>query len=147
MKDALLAYAHYLAIFALVATLAAELILFRPTMPPALFRRLQIVDRWYGISAGLVVASGLGRLFWGAQGQAFLTHNPVFWTKMALFVLVALLSIAPTVFFVRSRSHAAAVDSISFGAETFSRMRTFIRAQVLLLLLIPLCASLMARGL
>ncbi|HTD33502.1 MAG TPA: DUF2214 family protein, partial [Candidatus Elarobacter sp.] len=58
-RDALLAYAHFLSIFALASVLTGELLILRKTLPPDLFARLRNVDRWYGIVAGLVVVTGL----------------------------------------------------------------------------------------
>ena len=100
-RDALLAYAHFICIFALASLLVGELLCLRKTLPADLVRRLQAVDQWYGIVAGLVIVSGLARLFFGLKGAAFYTHNPVFWTKMGLFVVVAIVSIVPTVTFAR----------------------------------------------
>lgn len=146
-RDALLAYAHFMCIFALASLLFAELVILRKVLPADLAVRLQGIDRWYGIVAGLVIASGLGRLFFGLKGAAFYNHNPVFWTKMGLFVIVALLSIAPTIEFIRWRSRKAADGSITLEDRELSRLRGFIWAQVGVFLFIPLCAVFMARGL
>ena len=146
-RDALLAYAHFMCIFALASLLFAELVILRKVLPADLAVRLQGIDRWYGIVAGLVIASGLGRLFFGLKDPAFYNHNPVFWTKMGLFVVVALLSIAPTIEFIRWRSRKAADGSITLEDRELSRLRGFIWAQVGVFLFIPLCAVFMARGL
>ena len=146
-RDALLAYAHFVCIFALASLLAGELIILRKTLPGDLFRRLQVIDRWYGITAGLVIVSGLARLFLGIKGAAFYTHNPVFWTKMALFVVVALLSIPPTIAYVRWNARRAADGSVVLGHAEFRRLRRFLWLQVGVFAFIPLCAAFMARGL
>ena len=146
-RDALLAYAHFICIIALASLLAGELLIVRKTLPGDLVRRLQAVDRWYGIVAGLVILSGLARLFLGLKGAAFYLHNPVFWTKMGLFVAVALLSIAPTVAYVRWNARKAADGSIVLDDAEFARLRRFLWLQVGLFLFIPLCAAFMARGL
>jgi putative membrane protein len=147
IADALLAYAHYLTIFALASVLFAELVLLRPRLPADLYRRLRIVDRWYGITAVLVIASGLARLNLGVKGAAFYTHNPIFWTKMGLFVAVGLLSIAPTVAYIRWQKRAEPDGSLALEPVEFARTRGWIYAQLALFALIPLCATLMARGL
>ena len=46
--------------------------------------------------AALVVAAGVLRVFFGAKGYEYYLVNIFFWAKMALFVGVALLSVAPT---------------------------------------------------
>jgi len=146
-RDALLAYAHFICIFTLASLLAGELVILRKTLPADLVRRLQGIDRWYGIVAGLVIASGLARLFLGIKGAVFYTHNPIFWTKMGLFATVALISIAPTIAYVRWKARASADGSIVLGDSELTRLRRLLWLQVGLFLLIPLCATLMARGL
>ncbi len=145
-RDALLAYAHFICIFALASLLVGELLCLRKTLPAELMRRLQGIDRWYGIVAGLVILSGLARLFFGLKGAAFYTHNPVFWTKMGLFVAVALISIVPTVAFARWKATASDGVIVLADAE-FAYLRGLLWLQVILFAFIPLCATFMARGL
>ena len=147
VRDALLAYAHFICIFALASLLTAELFILRKTLPPDLLRRLRLVDRWYGIVAGLVIVSGLARLTLGLKGADFYIHNPVFWTKMGLFVAVALISIAPTVAYLRWSGRLAADGSIALGDAEYARIRGLVLLQVGVFLFIPLCAAFMARGL
>ena len=146
-RDALLAYAHFIAIFALASLLAGELLVLRKMLPADVVRRLQGIDRWYGIVAGLVIASGLARLFLGLKGAAFYTHNPVFWTKMGLFVAVALISIAPTMAYLRWNARRQPDGSIVLEDAEYARLRSLLWLQVVLFLFIPLCATFMARGL
>jgi putative membrane protein len=146
-RDALLAYAHFICIFALASLLVGELAVLRKTLPGDLAQRIRAIDRWYGIVAGLVILSGLGRLFFGLKGAAFYLHNPVFWTKMALFVAVALLSIAPTVAFLRWGARQGADGAIVLDDAEYGRLRMLLWLQIGLFALIPLCAAFMARGL
>ena len=146
-RDALLAYAHFMCIFALASLLVAELVILRKNLPADLAGRLQGIDRWYGIVAGLVIASGLGRLFLGPKGPAFYTQNPVFWTKMGLFVVVALLSIVPTIAFIRWNARKATDGSIVLEDSELGRLRGLLWAQIAVFVFIPLCAVFMARGL
>lgn len=146
-RDALLAYAHFMCIFALASLLTAELVILRKMLPADLLRRLRLVDRWYGIVAGLVIASGLGRLFFGLKGAAFYAQNPVFWTKMGLFVVVALLSIPPTIAYIRWSSREAADGSVELDDREYARIRGLVLLQVGIFVFIPLCAVFMARGL
>ena len=146
-RDALLAYGHFICIFALASLLVGELLILRATLPADLVRRLQGIDRWYGIVAGLVILSGLARLFLGAKGAAFYIHNPVFWTKMALFVAVGLISIVPTIAYIRWNKRLAPDGSITLENGEFNQLRTLLWVQIILFLFIPLCAVFMARGL
>src|ERR1700686_5037119 len=65
-------------------------------------RRLLAADAVWGIAAGLWLATGLFRAFGGLEkGTQFYLQNPLFWTKMALFVAVIVLEIWPMVTFIR----------------------------------------------
>ncbi|QCX47804.1 DUF2214 family protein [Ralstonia pseudosolanacearum] len=145
-SDALLAYLHYLSIFTLIVFVTAEAVVLRPDMTPAIRRRLSIYDAVYGASAGAVLVSGLLRLFYGAKGTAFYVHNPVFHIKMGLFVLVALMSIPPTVTILRwKRQGRTLPDFVPTPAE-IAKVRRWVMLEAHLIIFIPLAAVLMARG-
>lgn len=143
-RDAVLHFVHFLCIFALASMLVGELLLFRRTLPRDVLRRLALVDRWYGITAGLVILSGLSLLFFGAKGYQFYVHNPVFWTKMGLFVAVALLSIPPTIDYLRWSGTGD--GPLELNDAQYARVSTLLWIQVGLFIFIPLCAALMADG-
>jgi putative membrane protein len=138
---------HFLCIFALASFLAGELFLFRKVFPPGMLHQLQIVDRFYGIAAGLVIASGVSLLFFGLKGAAFYLHNPVFWIKMGLFVALGLLSIPGTLAYLQWSRREAPDGSVSLSNAEYWRVRGFLWTQVAVFALIPLCATLMANGL
>ncbi|MGA7355808.1 MAG: DUF2214 family protein [Candidatus Cybelea sp.] len=146
-RDALLHYAHFLCIFALASLLAGELFLFRKVFPPGMLHQLQIIDRFYGIAAGFVIASGVSLLFFGLKGAAFYLHNPVFWIKMGLFVAVALLSIPGTVAYLQWSRREGPDGSVALSNAEYWRVRGLLWAQVAVFAFIPLCATLMANGL
>lgn len=147
VRDALLAYAHFISIFFLASMLVGELLVWRRTLPADFFVRLQWIDRLYGISAGVVIVTGLLRLWLGPKGAAFYVHNPVFMTKIGLFVIVALLSIAPTVAIVKLASRRGPDGSVAIDIAQFGRIRALLWAQVGIFVFIPLCATFMSRGL
>src|SRR6478736_3244377 len=103
LTDAVLAAAHHLAAFMLVAILAVEWALLRPGISAAQLRFVAALDGLYGFSAGVLVAVGIARLAWGAKGWAFYAGNPFFWTKMAVFGAIGLASIVPTVALLKMR--------------------------------------------
>jgi putative membrane protein len=109
--------------------------------------QLQGVDRYYGMAAGFVVITGLLLVFFGAKGATYYEHNAIFWTKMAIFVCIALLSIIPTVAYLRWNQRRAADGSIVLGEAEFSRLRAILWIQIGLFVFLPLCAALMANGL
>jgi putative membrane protein len=147
VRDALLHYAHFLCIFLLASLLAGELFLFRRVLPVGMLRQLQIVDRFYGIVAGLVILTGISLLLFGLKGPAFYLHNPVFWTKMALFLVVALLSIPGTIAYLRWSRSESAHGSVMLSDAEYGRIRGLLWTQVGVFAFIPLCAAFMANGL
>lgn len=144
LRDALLAWIHFALILTLAGCLCAEIVLYRRTMARAALETIGRVDIAFGIVAGLVVASGISRVLTSPKGASYYMHDGMFWTKMTLFIAVALLSIAPTVHFLRLRARPG--DVIEADPSTYARTRAILTAEAALLLAIPLFAALMARG-
>jgi putative membrane protein len=146
LRDALLLFVHLLCIITLATLLVGELAVFRKSMPRDMVRRIQRIDRWYGIVAGLVIITGLLNVFFNSAGAMFFARNPVFWLKMALFLAVALLSIPPTIAYLRWNARAEPDGSIALDDAEFARIRGFLWVEVAIFVFIPLCATLMANG-
>jgi len=91
MLDAVLASVHHLFVFSLVAVLFAELVLASSTPDAARLRQLGRLDSAYGLLSMGIIAAGFLRAAYGAKGWSFYAHNPVFWTKIGIFVCVGLL--------------------------------------------------------
>jgi putative membrane protein len=146
LNDALLAFFHYFAIFALVATLTAEAVTLRPGMSPAGLKRVALYDLVYFVSAMAVLASGLLRLFYGAKGAPFYVHNPWFHAKVTLFVVIALCSLPPTLRLQQWRRQARALPDFVPMPSELKATRRWVMIEAHLLILLPLCAVMMARG-
>ena len=145
MMEPLVAYLHYLSIILTGGFLVAELVTCRAGMTAEQARRLAIIDIVFFASALAALATGLLRLFFYAKGVGFYTGNPAFWAKMALYVIIAALSIKPTRTFTRWKRTVAGSGAAPTGAE-IAGVRRFIHIELGLLTLIPLMAVLMARG-
>lgn len=146
LSEAIAAYAHDLSIFCTLALLVAELAVFRPRMDRNAVRLLPQLDLLYLLAVIAVIATGLVRLFFFAKGVAFYAASEIFWIKMALFAVVGLLSLPPTFAFIATRK-AAAGQGFDLPPARFKRIRTFIVGELAVFSLIPLAATLMARGL
>lgn len=119
-----------------------EFVLIRDELTAKTARRLQLADMILGISAGVVLVVGLLRVFYFEKGASFYFHSATFIAKLALFVLVALLSIYPTVKFLSwKKGEAPSVD-----AGTVRALRNVIHLELVGVVLILLFAALMARG-
>lgn len=146
MTDALLAYFHYSAIFLLFAFLTVEVMLLRNPLDAAMVRLLVRVDRWYFAAAILALVSGLMRFFWGVKGAGFYTANPMFHIKVALFVTIGILSILPTLQFIRWAKKLAADAPFEAPESERKRARRLVMIEIHLATILPLLAVFMARG-
>ncbi|HSC79707.1 MAG TPA: DUF2214 family protein [Chitinolyticbacter sp.] len=147
MLDAVLAATHFLAIFVLITFLAIETVLVKREWMPAAAARLARYDIIYFLSAMIVLASGLTRLYFGAKGAAFYLSNPVFHAKITLFVLIGLISVYPTRRFQTWRRAALADPGFVPEAADLRRVRSCLMIESHLLVLLPILAAFMARGL
>jgi putative membrane protein len=146
LLEALLAYAHFVAILALVVFLTSEAALCRAEwLNAAVVRRLGTVDLWYLGSAIAVLATGVARTIWGMKGAAWYWSQPWLHVKLGLFVVIALMSIVPTRAFLRWRRELDA-GGVPPAPEDVRRVRLWIMVEAHLLVLIPLAAVLLARG-
>ncbi|UTW09396.1 DUF2214 family protein [Pseudomonas benzenivorans] len=146
MAEAIAAYLHYLSIFVLFALLTLEHQLFKLPLDLPRARSLVRLDAAYGMSAVLVLLTGGARVFWFAKGLDYYLHNGLFHAKLTLFILVGLLSIVPTLVFLGWRKPLKAGQLPEVSPSQARRVTLVVRLELLLLLLIPLLASLMARG-
>jgi putative membrane protein len=146
LLDALLAYLHFVAVFFTGLFLALEWIRCRAGMDShrvlVLFRN----DLGYFLAAMVALASGLGRVFYGVKGPAYYFANPVFLAKIALFLLVALLSIPVTLAYRRWKKGFHEQAGYAVPEKEVFRARGFLLAQLLALAVLPVLAVLMARG-
>jgi putative membrane protein len=146
MADLVLAVLHFVLIFALVGILGAEAGLVHEGMDGMQASRVAVLDRSYGAAAGLLLMVGFLRVFYGTKGAAFYLENPVFWAKIAAFMLIAGLSILPTVRFFAWQRRARKEPGFRPAAADVRSVRHLIEAQAVVLLVIPLLAGLVARG-
>ena len=145
--DAMLAYLHFMAIFGLFATLMYEAMLLKVGPANLDLETLARTDRKFGIQAGVVLVTGALRAFFGVKGAAFYMHNSAFHLKIGLFVLAALISIAPTIAFLRCRKARLADPSWRVPDAEWQRAHKLVRVEIAIIALIPLAAVIMSRGL
>lgn len=147
VADFLLASAHHVLIFILMGSLAGQAVLLAGTLGKDTLSRLSRLDAIYGASAGLVIAIGICRVLYGLKGWEYYVGSHAFWTKMALFAAAGLLSIGPTMRIGSWRKQANADPAFTVPGEELARVKRFVTAELMLLLLIPIVAAAMARDL
>jgi putative membrane protein len=145
-KDLSLAIVHHLLVFLLAGVLAFEVGVIRPSMKSEDILRVSRVDNWYGILAAAVIAVGFARAIYAAKGWAFYGINGFFWAKIAAFVVVAVLSIMPTIQIIRWRRAVTADAAFVPAAPAIAGVRRYLWTEVAFFALIPAFAAAMARG-
>ena len=140
MEESLVRYAHFLGILILASTLVVENVLLKPNTNTDVFKMLTRVDGLYGLGAIITLLAGLALWLWVGKPKAFYTQNPLFHIKLTLFGVIALLSLIPTVFFIRNRNVPG--DEIVVP----HRIIRIKRIELVMLSVMPLLAVFMARG-
>ena len=143
--DFLLAAVHHLLIFLMAAGLAAEIALLRVELTPRTIALLSRADAVYGGSAGAIILVGIGRVFFSLKGWEYYVSNHAFWGKMALFVVVGILSARPTMRIGAWRKSFAAEPSFVIPQQELAGIRRYVTAEACFFLLIPVFAAAMAR--
>lgn len=141
MLDLILAIAHHLVVFALFGVLIAELVLVHRTMSAELVTKIGRIDNWYGILAGTILVVGFSRAIFAAKGWNYYEHNGFFWAKIVTFVIIALLSVPPTVRFIQWRLNGVVPDD-----NAIRNVQKWLYAEVALFPLLLVFAAAMARG-
>ena len=137
----LIPYLHYIGIMAMMGALITEHVILKPGINNKQIKALASVDLIYGISAALVLITGLLRWFMvDPKGAAFFNTNPLFHIKVTLFVVIAVLSIFPTLKFLKWRKQVNNGETVVIGDKEAKKQLMFIRIELLLLALIPLLA-------
>jgi len=147
MTSAIMAFLHHLAAFTLTGSIIYELVAFHKDLTLAEARRIQRMDIVYGVSAAIVLIVGLVRVFNYEKGAPFYAQNLFFWTKMAGFALVALLSIYPTVRFLSWIKSFAKNEPPQMTDQEVSTIKLILRLEMVGIAIILLSAAMMARGL
>ena len=140
MQEILVRYLHFLGIILLSSSLVAEHLLLSVDVSLNKFRRLAIIDAVYGASALLVFFAGGLLAFVVGKPSAFYMYNWIFKLKVSLFLTIGLLSIYPTIFFIRNRRKLISDVIVPRG------LVMCIRLELAILICIPLLAALMAKG-
>lgn len=146
MTSGLFAFLHHLAAFAFVSALVVEMVVLRLPLTAASARRILVADLVAGAAAGVVLVVGLLRVFYFEKGAAYYALSTPFAAKMTLFVIVAALSIAPTLEFLSWRKAIRAGQAPVASEAKVRLVRRLIHFELLGVVLILLAAALMARG-
>ena len=140
------AYLHHAAAFLIVAALMVELVVLKTELTLASARSVLRMDMVYGIAALVLLVVGFVRVFHTEKGSAYYFDSGSFLLKLALFIVVGLLSIYPTIKFMGWRKALRAGRVPELDAVTRRKVRMLIHVELTLLFVIMLMAIMMARG-
>ena len=144
--NSIMASLHHLAAFTLTACLIYEFVAFQKNLTVGEARRIQRIDGWYGISSGVLLVVGLLRVFFFEKGVNFYAANPMFWVKMGVFVVVGLLSIYPTIRFIKWGERLKSDMAIEVAGDEYKRIRLILNLELVGIALILFAAPAMARA-
>lgn len=144
--SAFISFGHFFSFFALTAALVLQLALLSNSLSVETALRIQRADRIYGIAAALVLLFGLLRVFLFDKGADYYFSNTYFLAKLSLLVTIGLLSIYPTISYLRWNQVLNKGEVPELSALTALRLRRLIHYQLIGISGVLLCASLVARG-
>ena len=108
-------------------------------------RRLAKLDMIYGITALVLLLTGIARIVWGAKGLTWYVSQPLFHLKVLLFVVAAVISLRPT-FTIRQWLKALNVAGTLPQPESVRFVRKWIMVQAHMIPVIAVIAVYWARG-
>lgn len=123
--------------------LVAESMLVRPGMRAMDVDRVVRIDTGYGATAVLVLIVGAARVIHGGYPVYF--NNFFFWGKVVCFLVIAGLSVPPTLQFLRWRATRKADPAFVPTDAEASSVRKWMRYQSLVLVVLLVFAAAMAR--
>lgn len=145
--SALMAFVHHFAAFTVVAALAVEVAIFKPPMSVLQARRLQRTDMIFGVAATVVLIVGMLRVAFFEKGPTYYWHDTYFLIKFGAFVLAGLISIYPTATFLSWNASLKAGVVPEMPEARTRRVRMCLMLELTAIVVILLCAAMMARGL
>ena len=144
--EAILAALHLVAILTFVVFLSSQAALCRSEwMNAAVVERLVRLDVIYGVAALVMIGSGLARLFWGIKGVSWYVSQPLFHIKITIVVVMAILSIWPSIMFRRWRRNLQASGALPDELEV-KKVRRLVMIQSHVLPVVAVIAVFWARG-
>jgi len=135
-------YLHFIGVFAIVGAIFAEQFMVSRTMLRSEIKRISIVDAIYGFGAVTVLIAGITLWFWVGKPAAFYSKNWIFHTKLTLFLLMGILSIFPTIFFMKNKG----ANDPGKIIEVPFYIILLIRLELVIIIIMPLLATLMSIG-
>jgi len=146
LTAAFIAFGHFFAFFGLGAALVLQIALVKPSPDIETAKRIQRADRVYGLMAGLIIVFGFLRVFYFEKGADYYFNNTFFLIKLAIFVIVGLMTIYPTIIYLRWNKEIEQGIAPTFSEVDSAKLRKFLHYQLVGIGGVLFCASMMAKG-
>ena len=146
ISSGLIAFGHFMAFFVLTAALVMQIALLRPSPDLETAKRIRRADRAYGLMAILILLFGFLRVFYFEKGSDFYFNNTFFWIKIALFIGIGLMSIRPTISYLRWGKEIEQGIAPTFSEPDSIKLRKLLHYQLMGIAGVIFCASMMAKG-
>lgn len=144
--SAITAYFHYVSIGIIFAALAIEFFTLKEELNLQEAWRILWADSAYGIAAIMVLVTGILRVLYFAKDTAYYMNNPIFWVKIAVYLLVGTVSLYPTISFLKWIKSLMEEKVPEITINQYKRLKGVIIFELIGFSTIPLFASMMARG-
>jgi putative membrane protein len=135
-------YVHFIAVFAIVGAIFSQQFLISKSMTRAEIKRIAKIDVIYGLGALLVLAAGLTLWLWVGKPAAIYSRNWLFHSKLTLFLTLGILSIYPSIFFMKNRKG----QDLDTKIDVPFTVILLLRLELILILIIPALASFASLG-
>lgn len=146
MMSALIALLHHLAAFSLIACLMAQLAILHLPYTPTSITLLRRFDAGYGLTALSILVIGGLRVSQWEKPWAYYAAHPAFWIKLAVFALTGLLSIYPTLQYLRASRLDLQALQLPLQQQKLQRARQLVWLQLSLFPIIFFHAICLAKG-
>jgi putative membrane protein len=143
---ALFAWLHLLAIGLGGGLLLTEYWLCRRMPDRQQVKLLGQVDVGYQLALIGSLATGLGRALYFGQAADYYLSNRLFWLKIAIFIMIAIVAVAPSLQYIRWNREARTAPAFAPLTREVERVRSSIALGLGLWLILPLIGILVARG-
>jgi putative membrane protein len=143
--DLTLAIAHHLLIFALAGVIAYQIASVRVGITADVIARVARIDASLGLIAVAIILVGVARAVYAAKGWDYYAANHWFWAKMVAFAVLGLLSVMPTIAFIRWRKATKGDPAFTPTAHQVGTVRRHLWMEIGVFASIPAFAAAMAR--
>lgn len=146
IPSALAAYGHYTSLLGLLACLMIERLTIKPNMSEKEENLLVITDTAYGVWGALIAYTGYLRTTTYEKGFAFYSHEPIFWLKICFLGIFGASSFFNTATIIKRGIAKSKGNFEPMSEKLAQRMIKICNAELVALSIIPLTATVMARG-